>query len=138
MAQQLSSSGAPESDAPRAGVMILVIDDDRTILDLISSVLRDEGYTVEPRLTGQDALEHPCASSPAVCVLDMFLPGTSGAELADALREQYGADLPICVISASRVEGEALALGAYEYLPKPFDLEDLLDCVQHGVELRAT
>jgi len=119
-------------DAP-AGKRVLVIDDDKTILDLIAAVLRDEGCSVEAALSGQEALEQSPPEPPQMVVLDMFIPGISGLELAGELRAKYGADLPIIVVSASDVGEEARALGAVAYLPKPFDLEDLLRAVERGL-----
>ncbi len=112
---------------------ILVIDDDETILDLIRAVLQEEGLEVEGALTGQEALDADGSSTPDVCVLDMFLPGINGAPLVAGLRAKYGQGLPILVTSASIVDQEARQLGAYEYLPKPFDLEELLAAVRRGL-----
>lgn len=114
---------------------MLVVDDDETILDLIGAILAEDGLVVEQALDGEDALN--CDGPPDLCVLDMFLPGIRGAELADALRAKYGKDLPILVTSASIVAQEARDLGAYEYLPKPFDLEDLLAAVRRGLAIRS-
>lgn len=115
------------------GRRILVIDDDATILDLIRAVLLEDGHTVEVALNGTEALARDGADPPEVCVLDMFLPGISGPELVVALRDKYGHSLPILLTSASIVEREAAQLGAYEYLPKPFDLEELLAAVRRGL-----
>jgi len=112
---------------------ILVIEDDVTIVELIRALLVEEGYRVRVATSGPQALagEHP---APALVVLDMYVPGLSGSELADRLRASYGAELPILVISASNVDGEAHKLGAYEYLPKPFDLDKLLAAVRRGLD----
>jgi DNA-binding response OmpR family regulator len=111
---------------------ILVIDDDETIVELIRAVLSEEGFRVSTALSGDEALNSPPAP-PDLIVLDMFMPGTAGAELAEGLRTKYGADVPILLISASIVDREARALGAYEYLPKPFDLDELLAAIRRGL-----
>jgi len=115
------------------GARVLVIDDDRTILDLIHAVLADEGFHVDTALSGDEAVNSPPYGVDLV-VLDMFLPGLSGVELTDALRAKYGADLPILVTSASPVAREAHAIGAYEYLAKPFDLVDLVAAIRRGLD----
>ncbi|HLG72023.1 MAG TPA: response regulator [Chloroflexota bacterium] len=115
------------------GRRILVIDDDATILDLIRAVLLEEGHDVDVALNGAEALAKD-SRPPEVCVLDMFLPGISGPDLVTALRDKFGQDLPILLTSASIVEREAEQLGAYEYLPKPFDLEELLGAVRRGLD----
>jgi DNA-binding response OmpR family regulator len=112
---------------------VLIIEDDPTVLDLIRSVLVDDGLSVETALNGQAALDHDGQSAPDVCVLDMYLPGINGAELVDGLRAKYGSNLPILVTSASIVPNVAHELGAYEYLPKPFDLDQLVAAVQRGL-----
>jgi DNA-binding response OmpR family regulator len=126
--------GVPQPPAGE-GPRVLVIDDDPTILELIRAILSEEGYVVDAALTGKAALADGNAPTPAVVVLDMYLPGISGAELVEALRVRYGHNLPIMLTSASTVDDEAQALGAYEYLPKPFDLEELLASVRRGLTI---
>ena len=120
---------------PSGRARILVIDDDPTILELIKAILKDEGHSVNAALTGEDVLADGAIPAPDLLVLDMFLPGISGRELAEALRARYGQDLPILVTSASSVDREARALGAYECLPKPFELDELLAGVRQGLSL---
>jgi DNA-binding response OmpR family regulator len=112
---------------------ILVIDDDPTILEMLRTILTEEGFHADAALTGEDALNSPPRAIDLI-VLDMFLPGASGPELAERLRKKYGAEVPILVTSASPVEGESRALGAYEYLPKPFELVDLAAAIRRGLE----
>ena len=114
---------------------VLVIDDDLTILELIKAILMEDGHEVVTALSGDAVLNDGALPAPDLVVLDMFVPGISGAELAQALRARFGRDLPILVTSASSVDGEARALGAYECLPKPFELEELLAGVRQGLSL---
>ena len=113
--------------------LVLVIEDDTTIVELLRAVLTDEGYDVRVAASGDQALDNPSPIAPAVTVLDMHVPGASGKQLADGLRAKYGADLPILLVSASNMDEEALTLGAYEYVSKPFDLEDLLAAIRRGM-----
>lgn len=116
---------------------VLVIEDDQTIVELIRVVLTDEGYDVSVAATGDQALDSASPEKPAMVVLDMYVPGASGKLLTDGLRGKYGQDLPVLLVSASNVDGEAQELGAYEYVAKPFDLDDLLAAVRRGLALRA-
>jgi DNA-binding response OmpR family regulator len=119
------------SNSPR----IMVIDDDATILELIKAVLVEDGFTVDARLNGRAALDSPPNEPPALVILDIYLPGLSGAELVQALRAKYGAGLPILVTSATNLDEEASTLGSYEYLAKPFDLDQLMAAVRRGLAL---
>jgi len=116
----------PSTDGSRR---VLVIDDDPTILQLVQTLLAEEGYTVDTALDGQQALDS-AAPRPEVVVLDMYLPGISGASLADKLRAKHGQDVRIVVMSASSVAEEAGLLGAAAYIAKPFDLDELSAAVR--------
>ncbi len=115
---------------------ILVIEDDPRIADFLGRGLRAEGYRVETAgdgVTGLAAARKLARDSAAdgqssVIVLDLMLPGTGGLEICQTLRAE-GVSLPILILSAlgaveDRVAG--LRLGADDYLPKPFDFEELL------------
>lgn len=116
---------------------ILVIEDDPRIADFLSRGLRAEGHRVSvfgnglqgleaARQAGRDAVAPGGAST--LLVLDLMLPGIGGLEICQTLRAE-GLVLPILMLSAlgtveDRVAG--LRLGADDYLPKPFDFEELL------------
>lgn len=115
---------------------ILVIEDDPRIADFLGRGLRAEGHRVETAGDGIGGLasarrlarEWATERQSAVIVLDLMLPGTSGLEICQTLRAE-GVALPILILSAlgaveDRVAG--LRLGADDYLPKPFDFEELL------------
>jgi DNA-binding response OmpR family regulator len=110
-----------------------VIDDDPTILQLIKDVLTDEGFTVEAEPSGVKALEMAHAARPDLVVLDMYIPGLSGRPLVQALRRRFGAGLPVLLTSASSMDDEVEGIGAYECLPKPFDIDELLAAVRRGL-----
>lgn len=115
---------------------LLLIEDDPRIADFLARGLRAEGHRVELAATGQAGL---AAARQAmrrsqeegvltVLVLDLMLPDISGLEVCQTLRSE-GVALPILMLSAlgaveDRVAG--LRLGADDYLPKPFDFEELL------------
>jgi DNA-binding response OmpR family regulator len=115
---------------------ILVVEDDPRIADFLGRGLRAEGHRVETAADGPAGLaaarriarESAGDAQPTVVVLDLMLPGIGGLEICQTLRAE-GVALPILMLSAlgaveDRVAG--LRLGADDYLPKPFDFEELL------------
>ena len=107
---------------------VLVVDDDTDIADSISDVLRAGGYEPLAAVDGVGALEFV---NVALVLLDWRLPkGPSGTPLVRKLRERYGAQLPIVVLSADPLSlSEAREAQVSDYLPKPFEVADLLHLV---------
>lgn len=117
---------------PGSDAAILVVDDDEAILDVVSDVLRLEGYQVEIAIDGAEALEKVEHSRPALVLLDMRMPRLDGWGFARVLQER-GIRLPILVMTAARdAAGWADEIGAAGYLAKPFDIGQLLDAVRSG------
>lgn len=99
-------------------------------------VLEDEGLTVETAADGRQALQRAAEHPPSLVVLDMGLPLIDGFGVAAGLRA-HGQDVPILVVSADdRVAEKARQVGAFEALPKPFGVDDLLSAVRQGLELQ--
>jgi two-component system, NtrC family, nitrogen regulation response regulator NtrX len=110
---------------------VLVVDDDRPIVDLITEVLRDEGYSVRSAFDAVSALAAIEVETPDLVLLDLLMPGPSGAELFRILVERDLATVPVILMTADNHAVEALvAEGVKFILVKPFDLDTLLDCVQ--------
>ena len=109
---------------------VLVIDDDRDIADAIGDVLRAGGYQVEIVDGGAPALARAASAPPDLVLLDWRLPSEpAGAALVRRLREQCG-PLPIVVLSADPHSlAEARQAQVSDYVPKPFDVADLLHVV---------
>jgi DNA-binding response OmpR family regulator len=116
---------------------ILVVEDDRPTRQLLASILSDAGFSFHVAATGHQAMEYAAASPPAMVVLDMHLPNLQGEAVATALHVQYGRALPILAMSASNEQAAALASGAFDFLPKPFEIDDFLARVRHGLALSA-
>jgi urea transport system substrate-binding protein len=109
---------------------ILVVDDDRAILDTVAEVLDLEGYPVECAANGAEALERVESHRPRLVLLDMRMPVLDGWGFARALRDR-GVDLPIVVMTAAQdARRWADEIGAAGYLSKPFELVDLLTAVE--------
>jgi DNA-binding response OmpR family regulator len=107
---------------------LLLVEDDRDLAELLSGLLRDEGYDVEVAHDGQRGLHLGLTREFDVVVLDRGLPAIEGLDLLGRLRSR-GLTTPVLVLSArgnpaDRVEG--LDAGAEDYVSKPFDVEELL------------
>jgi nitrogen regulation protein NR(I) len=118
-----------------APAKILLIDDDAGIIDTLSRVLKDEGYEVAIERRGDDGIAHAAKDTFNVVVTDLKLPGLNGLDL---VRQLHAARprLPIILITAfgtTQTAIEATKFGAYDYLLKPFDIQQLLDLIHRAV-----
>ena len=117
---------------------ILVIDDERNIRDIFTLLLEEKGYLVESAASGGEGLAKARDFAPDVLLLDMNLPDMSGLEVLSGVRER----LPSCRIIIITAYGtirnavEATRLGAYAYLEKPVDNEELLLLIGRALEVR--
>src|SRR5579884_3291379 len=109
---------------------ILVVDDESDIVDFLMTVLQDEGYDVICASDGVEALSKIREAIPTLVLLDLMMPRMTGFDVLDALREEPVNQRPsIIVLSAKSTHEDvlnALEKGANDFIPKPFDLEDLL------------
>jgi two-component system, OmpR family, copper resistance phosphate regulon response regulator CusR len=109
-------------------VRVLIVEDERKLAQVLSSALQAEHYDVVVAATGEDGFYRANAELFDLVVLDLMLPGRSGLEILQTLR-QRGIETPVLVLTArdgvdDRVLG--LDLGADDYLVKPFALPELL------------
>lgn len=115
---------------------ILIIDDHPDIRDLIAQALSDEGYQVETYSDAEAALGRILSEAPGLVLLDLMMPRMSGWQMIGALRERRGpAHVPVVLLSASRELRQTAEQFGVEYLPKPFNLNDLLLLVERVVGL---
>jgi EAL domain-containing protein (putative c-di-GMP-specific phosphodiesterase class I) len=132
----MSGPDAQEPAAPRRG-RILVVDDERDLLDVLATMLAETGWQVDTAGNGREALTLVDANRFEVILSDIDMPGMSGVEL---LREIRGRDLdvPVLLITGHpRVDTavEALEHGALRYLRKPIRERDLLTAVEDASRL---
>ena len=114
--------GSMEDRRPR----VLVVDDERHIVDFVAMGLEGRGMEVERVLNGRDALGVVEKFRPDVIVLDLMLPGPSGLEVCERVRAK--SEVPVLILSArDEVEDRVAGLnsGADDYLVKPFAFEEL-------------
>jgi two-component system response regulator AtoC len=122
-----------------APATILVVDDDRTIRRNLVLLLRSEGYEALEAVDGDEALASIRANGPDAVLLDLKMPGRDGLEVLGELGPTL-ADLPVIVITAfggSAAAIEAIRRGAYDYLTKPFDLDEVLLTLKRALRQRA-
>jgi CheY-like chemotaxis protein len=119
------------SDKP----VILVVDDDRPILILMQSILKEYGFQPVTAATGQQAIDAVRQQKPAVVLVDKNMPGMNGDQVIHLLRAEPGLDkLPILLLSGERLSRAELAkLGADGAVQKPFDVAALIDQIRQYV-----
>jgi DNA-binding NtrC family response regulator len=106
---------------------VLVVDDERTLARAIKAFLREAGYEAEVANDGESAVELLPTLRPDVVFADVRLPGISGIDLLRRIRE-FDPAIPVIMMTAyGTIEGavEAVKLGAFDYMKKPVDLEEL-------------
>jgi len=106
---------------------ILVVEDDRNLLDTLKYNLQREGYNVVTAMDGEAALEVARREKPALIMLDVMLPGMDGLEVCRILRAEM--TVPILMLTARATETDkivGLEVGADDYLTKPFSVRELL------------
>jgi len=121
---------------------VLVADDDRDIRELVSFKLQAAGYDVVTASDGTDALAQVIAQRPDVAVLDVMMPGLSGTDVLRAVRAhpEVGGTRVILLTAKAQEQDVAagFALGADDYVVKPFSPRELLSRVQAVLGRRAS
>jgi FixJ family two-component response regulator len=110
---------------------VFVVDDDESVREALSSLLRSVGLRVETFPSAQEFIRYEPDGAPACLVLDVRLPGGSGLDLQGELA-RAGKDIPIIFVTAHgdiRMSVRAMKAGAMEFLSKPFRDQDLLDAI---------
>ncbi len=107
---------------------VLIAEDERRLNQVVQRVLEEEGHTVDAAYDGEEALAMAMDGTHDVIVLDVLMPGMTGLEVCQSLR-QNRLDTPVLMLTAldsvdDRVKG--LDAGADDYLPKPFAFQELL------------
>ncbi|MDN3609094.1 response regulator [Vibrio ostreicida] len=126
---ELTLSGSPNLPENPQGTLILIVDDEPINLRILDSFLRLEGYRVSSAADGEQAIESIRKEKPELVLLDVMMPGVSGYQVCEILRQQFDhAQLPVIMLTAlnqaeDRVRG--FEVGANDYLPKPFNNQEL-------------
>jgi DNA-binding NarL/FixJ family response regulator len=113
---------------------VLVVDDDPNVRELVVNVLSEYGFQTFEASCGEEALHIARERPPRVVLLDVLMPGLSGYEVCRKLKDDFGESVGVIFISGERRESHdrvaGLLVGADDYLPKPFALDELLARVQ--------
>jgi DNA-binding response OmpR family regulator len=116
---------APAPDG--ATTRVLVVEDDRTVSEVVARYLTREGYAVEEVADGTQAVERALRSLPDLVVIDLMIPGLDGLEVCRRLR--LAAPIPVIMLTAKSDEADRIAgleLGADDYVSKPFSPRELM------------
>jgi len=114
---------------------ILIVDDEAPIAELLSDVLQDEGYNIRIARDGASALLEIIKRPPGLVLLDVAMPVMLGSDLLVYLRRHGFGDLPIIIMTAGLSPLVYLAQGATEVIPKPFDVNLVVDKVARYLPL---
>jgi DNA-binding NtrC family response regulator len=120
------------------GARVLIIDDERSILDTVQILLRGEGFDVEAAQSPREALARLDDIRPDLVLTDIRMPGMTGLEVLAAMRE-YDPEVPVILMTAQaslQTAVQAVNDGAFYYLQKPFANADLVALCRRAVQTR--
>ena len=117
---------------------ILIVDDERDIRELISDILKDEGYSTRLASNSDEAMEEVGADQPALMILDIWLKDSNmdGIDILKTVKRDYP-DVPIVIISGHgniEIAVAAIKQGAYDFIEKPFNIDQLMVVVRRAME----
>jgi two-component system, OmpR family, KDP operon response regulator KdpE len=116
-------------EAAKAKKRVLLVDDERAILRILSIKLRISGFDVVIASGGKQALDLIGAACPDIMLLDVVMPGMDGFEVLKELRTT--SELPVIVLSARPENAQkALSLGANDFVSKPLDFNNLIKRIE--------
>ncbi len=121
-----------------ANPRILVVDDEMIVCESCQRILVEEGYEVEIALSGQEAFAKMKEDPFDIVITDLKMPGIDGMEVLATLRREYPDAVIIMITGFSTVETavEAMKLGAFDYIPKPFTPDEVSVVVKKALEKR--
>ena len=117
------------------GKTILIVEDEQSIVDILSFILVKEGYDTLEALDGPTGLQLALEQNPDLVLLDLMLPGMSGFEVCEKIRAA-GSTTPIVMLTAREEEDDkvrGLELGADDYITKPFKNRELIARVKANI-----
>ena len=117
---------------------ILITDDERDIRELISDILQDEGFTTRLAGTSDECMAEIAASPPALMILDIWLKDSNmdGIDILKSVKRDHP-DIPIVIISGHgniEIAVAAIQQGAYDFIEKPFNIDQLLVVIRRAME----
>jgi len=118
---------------------ILVVDDEMIVCESCKRILEEEGYEVEAALSGKEAFEKMKANPFDIVITDLKMPGIDGMEVLRTFCKEYPDSIIIMITGFSTVETavEAMKLGAFDYIPKPFTPDEVSIVVKKAIEKKS-
>jgi len=115
---------------------ILIVDDEPRMCDSLKVLLSNEGYSTETAGSGQEAIERLAKGTVDLALLDIVMPDMNGLQIMDYIKKKNLDTLVIVITGHASVDSaiESLRKGAYDYLRKPFEFDELLKRVENAVE----
>ncbi|MEL6648589.1 MAG: sigma-54 dependent transcriptional regulator, partial [Pseudomonadota bacterium] len=117
---------------------ILIVDDERDIRELISDILKDEGFTTRLAGNSDEAMAQISGEPPALLILDIWLKDSNmdGIDILKTVKRDFP-DVPVVIISGHgniEIAVAAIKQGAYDFIEKPFNIDQLLVVIRRGME----
>ena len=115
---------------------ILVVDDERSMRDFLKILLTKEGHEVATAPHGEAGLEHLRASTCDLVITDIRMPGVTGLELLETIKEEFP-DLPVIMITAFASPNDAvqaMKFGAFDYISKPFNVDEIKSVINSAMK----
>ncbi len=115
---------------------VLVVDDEEIVCESVKRILEEENYEVEIALSGFEAFDKMATNPFDIVITDLKMPGIDGMEVLRRIRREYPNTIVIMITGFSTVETavEAMKLGAFDYIPKPFTPDEVSVVVKKAVE----
>jgi two-component system response regulator AtoC len=117
---------------------VLIVDDEESIRNVIRRSLEADWLRCDTASSGQEALEKAAMQEFDVVLLDILMPGLTGLEVLETLAKRDPFPQVIMVTSVADIEiiGEAMKLGAFDYVVKPININDIVSRVEKAIEAR--
>lgn len=129
----MTSMQARVEDVKQSSLKVMCVDDEPFCLKALDRILSRQGYTVATFSDPERALEAVPQMKPDLIILDILMPGMSGLHLAKEIREVYGSEIPLVMLTASESDSDmidAYRQGVSSYLTKPYEPKDVVDIVE--------
>jgi signal transduction histidine kinase/CheY-like chemotaxis protein len=131
--EPVAAKSEPRTSVDEAGIkpVVVVIDDDRTVLDLMERFLSKEGFAVRTADNGKDGIALVKKFQPAAVTLDVMMPGMDGWSVMSALKTDPDTmEIPVIFVTITNNQEMGFALGATDYLTKPVDWKRLASLIK--------
>ncbi|OPY77887.1 MAG: Nitrogen regulation protein NR(I) [Syntrophorhabdus sp. PtaU1.Bin153] len=119
---------------------ILIVDDEPSALELLEVYLSEKGYQVSCAINGSECIRKVACFNPEIIILDIRLPDADGLDILKRLREEHSTAQVIIITAFHDMATtiKAMKLGAFEYIPKPIDVDELEGAIRRALELSKT